>query len=217
VGRETIKLHGHSHVREQIAGLTFLVSPTAFFQTNALAAATLVDMVLAEAPAASSLRVADLYAGSGLFTLVLAARGHLVTAVEESAQAVEDGRANARLNRLDDRVRFICGRVEAVLPRLAKLGADLAIIDPPRAGCPPAVLAMLLDQRPPLLLYISCNPEALARELPAIIAAGYTVRRVQPLDMFPHTTHIETVVSLAAEGAERRQSVRDKYVVAPYR
>jgi 23S rRNA (uracil1939-C5)-methyltransferase len=204
VGRETLRLDGHSHVREQIAAITYRVSPTAFFQTNAAVAATLVDLVLAEAPSTPPLEIVDLYAGSGLFSLPLAARGHRVTAVEESAQAIEDGRANATLNRLDARTMFMRARVEDAMPRLAKTRWDLAVIDPPRAGCPPEVLRQLVrDVRPAALVYVSCNPEALARELPPMIDAGYQVRRVQPVDMFPHTTHIETVVGLSFD---RRQT-----------
>jgi 23S rRNA (uracil1939-C5)-methyltransferase len=212
IGRETIRLEGHPHVREQIAGIKFLVSPTAFFQTNAIVAATLVDLVLAHAPAEPSLQIADLYSGSGLFTLPLAARGHRVTAIEENARAVEDGQANARLNRLEDRVRFHRGRLEEAIPRLGRSQWDLAVIDPPRDGCPPDVLHRLLrEMRPPAVVYVSCNPEALAGELPVMLDAGYSVRRVQPVDMFPHTTHIETVVRLIGDrGSGIRSGIRDQ-------
>lgn len=198
VGRETINLDGRAHVREQVAGVSFLVSPTAFFQTNAIVAATLVDLVLAHIPAAPPLHIADLYSGSGLFALPLAARGHRVTAVEESEHAVRDGEANVRLNRLSaERVRFVRSRVEDALGRLEKMRFDVAVIDPPRAGCPPAVINALFSANgPPRVVYVSCNPEALARELPAILDRGYLIQRVQPVDMFAHTTHIELVVSL---------------------
>jgi 23S rRNA (uracil1939-C5)-methyltransferase len=200
VGRETLQLAGHGHVREQIAGIKFLVSPTTFFQTNASVASTLVDLVLAHAPATTPLQAADLYSGSGLFTLPLAARGHHVTAVEENAQAVEDGKVNARVNRLEDRVRFIRARVEDALPRLSRSRFDVAVIDPPRTGCPPATLRTLFkDVRPGSVAYVSCNPEALASELRIALDAGYSVRRLQPIDMFPHTTHIETIVTLSTE------------------
>ncbi len=196
VGRETIRLDGRAHVRERIGGHSFLVSPTAFFQTNADASATLVDLVSAFAPHAPRLRVLDLYAGSGLFTVPLAARGHQVTAVEENPQAVEDAGANLRLNRIDG-VRVVRARVEEALPRLAREHVDLAILDPPRQGCPPEVIATLFGQiAPARVAYVSCDPEALASELPAILAHGYAVERVQPVDMFPHTTHIETLVTL---------------------
>jgi 23S rRNA (uracil1939-C5)-methyltransferase len=198
VGRETLKLDGHAHVREHVGGVSFLISPTAFFQTNVHAAARLVDLVIAHVPSTPALQIADLYCGSGLFALSLAARGHRVIAVEESAQAVKDGEANLRLNRLSsDRVQFMASRVEDALGRLVKTAFDFAVIDPPRAGCPASVLRTLFTQSgPPKVCYVSCNPEALARELPQIVERGYRVRRMQPVDMFPHTTHIETVVSL---------------------
>jgi 23S rRNA (uracil1939-C5)-methyltransferase len=198
VGRETLKLDGHAHVREEVGGVSFLISPTAFFQSNALAAATLVDAVLNHAPPSPALQIADLYCGSGLFSLPLAVRGHRVTAVEENAQAVKDGEANVRLNRLQpDRVRFVTARVEDALARLARTAFDLAVIDPPRAGCPPSVIRALFSvDGPRRVAYVSCNPEALAAELPQIVKSGYKIRRVQPIDMFPHTTHIETLVTL---------------------
>jgi 23S rRNA (uracil1939-C5)-methyltransferase len=197
VGRETLRIYGRPNVRETIGPISYLVSPTAFFQTNAVVASTLVDLVLAHAPPETPLDVIDLYAGSGLFTLPLAARGHRVTAIEESEQAVRDGQANARLNRLEQRARFVRARVEDALPRHARLRWDLAVVDPPRSGCPPDVVHRLFNEmRPARVAYVSCNPEALARELPAILASGYGVTRVQPVDMFPHTTHIETVVTL---------------------
>ena len=102
VGRTTIRLDGHAHVRERLVGPTFLVSPTAFFQTNPVAAAALVDLVL-EAAGPAPRRVLDLYAGSGLFTLALAMRGHQVTAVEENRQAMRDAARNVEVNRLDER------------------------------------------------------------------------------------------------------------------
>ena len=205
IGRETLKLDGHARVREEVAGVSFLISPVAFFQTNVLAAATLVGLVLDQAPASPPLQIADLYCGTGLFALPLAARGHRVTAVEENAQAVKDGEANVRLNRLPaERVRFAAARVEDALAALSKTRFDFTVIDPPRAGCPPAVIDALFSRDgPKRVAYVSCNPEALAREMPQMLEAGYRVRRVQPVDMFPHTTHIETVVSLTSDSLER--------------
>ena len=140
----------------------------------------------------------DLYAGSGLFALPLAARGHDVIAVEENLQAVRDADANLRLNKIPSgRVRLQAGRVEDALKSLSRDPFDLIVLDPPRQGCPPAVARQLFGRmRAPLAIYISCNPEALAEELPAIREHGYEIVRVQPVDMFPHTTHIETVVLL---------------------
>jgi 23S rRNA (uracil1939-C5)-methyltransferase len=201
VGRETIRLDGRAHVRERIGGQSYLVSPTAFFQTNADAAEILLNLVTAPAPARSPSRMLDLYAGSGLFTVALAARGHRLTAIEENARAVEDAAANLRLNRVE--ARLIHARVEDALPRLGRARVDLAVLDPPRQGCPPAVIEGLFGRiAPSRVAYVSCNPDALASELPAILDRGYAIDHVQPVDMFPHTTHTETLVTLRNTGAQ---------------
>ncbi|MGE0041974.1 MAG: 23S rRNA (uracil(1939)-C(5))-methyltransferase RlmD [Vicinamibacterales bacterium] len=201
VGRETIRLDGRAHVREDRLGTPFLVSPIAFFQTNPDQAAVLVDEVIegaiGDAPPDRTL-VLDLYAGSGLFALPLAVRGCTVTAVEGNRQATSDAEANARLNRLPDgRLRVLSADVEQALGRLSRARFDAVVMDPPRAGCPDQVLdAVFGDLAPPRAVYVSCNPDALAAELPRIVDHGYAVVRVQPVDMFPHTDHIETVVTL---------------------
>ncbi len=202
VGRETLVVSGRGQVRETRLGPAFLVSPAAFFQTNVDAAAVLLGETLAAAPAEPRLRVLDLYSGSGLFGLPLALRGHAVTMVEENAQAIRDAAENLRANRVPaSRVRTICGRVEDVLAR-ATPAADLVILDPPRDGCPPQVIeAVFRGVRPPRAIYVSCNPDALAAELPAIADAGYRVTRVLPVDMFPHTEHVEGCVFLEARSS----------------
>lgn len=206
VGRETMRLAGRSHVRESVAGASFLVSPTAFFQTNVEAAEAIVQLVLDAAVDGTALNVLDLYGGSGLFTIPLARRGHRVTLVEENRQAVHDAEANLRLNRIaPDAVRTIAARVEDALPRLRRDPVDLVVLDPPRQGCPPDVLHRIFGQiRPTRAVYVSCNPEALAAELPEILDAGYAASRVQVVDMFPHTAHIEAVVHLEAKRAPGR-------------
>ena len=199
VGDETIKIEGRSHVKEVVAGMSYLVSPTAFFQTNVGAAAHLVGIVLQETR--SSERVLDLYCGSGLFSLQLAAAGAKVTAVEENRQAIADAETNARLNRMvPGQIRFIAGRVEDALVRVARDRWDAVVLDPPRQGCPTEVLSAVFEQiRPRKVVYVSCNPNALAEELPGILNTGYRVALVQPVDMFPHTDHIETVMALTRE------------------
>jgi 23S rRNA (uracil1939-C5)-methyltransferase len=195
IGDETIKIAGRSHVRETVGGVSYLVSPTAFFQTNVGAAGLLVDLVV---EAAAGRQVLDLYCGSGLFALPLAQAGAQVTAVEDNRQAIEDANANMRLNRMaSDTVRFIAARVEEAITRLAGDRWDAVVLDPPRHGCPPSVLAAVFERiRPARAVYVSCNPDALAKELPVILRAGYRAARVQAVDMFPHTNHIETVVVL---------------------
>jgi 23S rRNA (uracil1939-C5)-methyltransferase len=206
IGRETVRLAGRSHVKETVNGFSYLLSPTTFFQTNVDAADVIVRLVLEAIPETTAQRVLDLYAGSGLFTVPLAARGHLVTAVEENRQAMEDADANLRLNRVGtDNVRLNPSRVEDALLRLGD-AFDVVILDPPRQGCTPEVIQRVFGtSKLRRAVYVSCNPEALAAELPLILDAGFTVDRVQPVDMFPHTTHIETVVTFSRPSAPRKR------------
>ena len=193
-GRTTRHLTGSTRMREEVAGASLLTSPTAFFQTNVEAADALVGLVLAAMSSES--RVLDLYAGSGLFAIPLAAAGHEVLAIEENRAAVADGEAALMLNPVArPRCRFLSRRVEAALPPLR--GADAVILDPPREGCSPSVLREVFGRlKPRRAVYVSCNPEALARELRPICRYGYQVVSLQPVDMFPHTAHIETVAVL---------------------
>jgi 23S rRNA (uracil1939-C5)-methyltransferase len=193
-GPHTRRLHGTDRLREEVGGVSFLVSPTAFFQTNVAAAELLVRLVLEAVPADAP--VLDLYAGAGLFALTLARRGHAVTAVEENRDAVTDGQASQRLNGIPgDRCRWIAAPVETAVKKLQATGA--VVFDPPREGCAPGVLdAVFRERGPSIAVYVSCNPETLGRDLRAVAFHGYEIRSVQPVDMFPHTPHIETVVVL---------------------
>jgi 23S rRNA (uracil1939-C5)-methyltransferase len=199
VGPETIRIHGRSHVRETVGGLSYLISPSAFFQTNVRAAAVLQRCVIESLTGAPS--VLDLYCGSGLFGLVLASAGTRVTGIDENRQAIRDAEANLRLNRIPDRrVRFILGRVEESLIKSGRGSWDAVILDPPRQGCPKPILTGVFERiAPPRAIYVSCNPDTLAVELPIILDAGYRVERVEAVDMFPHTDHIETVVRLVRQ------------------
>jgi 23S rRNA (uracil-5-)-methyltransferase RumA len=207
VGDETIRIAGRSSIRENALGPAFLVSPTAFFQTNPEAAAALLHDVLAQVgDADESSVVADLYAGSGLFAIPLALRGHTVVAIEENGQAVRDGETNARLNRVaTGGLRFVRGRVEGAADRLGRTRPRVVVLDPPRQGCGPGVIRRVFTGiAPARAIYVSCDPVSLARDLVDITDAGYTVLRAQPVDMFPHTPHIETVVTLVRSSAAPR-------------
>jgi 23S rRNA (uracil1939-C5)-methyltransferase len=194
-GPETRRITGTDRLREDVSGTAFLISPTAFFQTNVKAAEILVRLVLDAVPITAT--VLDLYAGSGLFALPLAHRGHQVVAVEANPAAVADGEASLRLNRIPDgRCRFIARPVDAVTRR--SIGADAVVLDPPREGCEASVLDDVFGRiRPATAVYVSCHPETLARDLTRVVRHGYEVRSLQPVDMFPHTPHVETVVVIA--------------------
>jgi 23S rRNA (uracil1939-C5)-methyltransferase len=197
VGGETIRIDGRSHVREVVGGISYLIAPTAFFQTNVRAAGVLQECVVRSMSGAE--RVLDLYCGSGLFSLPLAAAGARVTGVEENRQAIADAEANARLNRIPaGRTRFMAARVEDAVHALERERWDAVILDPPRQGCSDAVLeAVFQVVAPPRVTYVSCNPEALAAELPGIVQCGYRIDGFDAVDMFPHTEHIEAVVRLS--------------------
>ncbi|MCO5165492.1 MAG: 23S rRNA (uracil(1939)-C(5))-methyltransferase RlmD [Planctomycetes bacterium] len=205
LGPETRRLHGRERLLEEVAGARFLVSPAAFFQTNVRAAALLVDAVLARVPDDRA-PVLDLFSGVGLFSLPLARRGHPVLAVEESAAAVRDGAASLRLNDLSG-LRFVAERAQAAARRLRDEGRTFpsVVLDPPREGCPPGLLDVVLGGLAPArVVYVSCNPEALARDLAHADRLGWRAAHVQPVDMFPHTGHVEAVALLEPPPRRRR-------------
>ena len=199
LGDRPLHIHGPTHLRESIAGIVMRLSPSAFFQTNPVAARVLVEEVLAQAALMEGdLQVLDLYAGSGLFALPLARAGHRVIAVEENPQAVRDGIANAAGNRIPrEQLSFVTARTGAYLRRV-RVQPDLVVLDPPRQGCGDDVIdEVFVRLQPARAVYVSCNPEAFAGELPRILMAGYNVNRVLPVDMFPHTEHVELVATLS--------------------
>jgi len=197
VGERTVHIDGRTHVREVVGGISYQISPSAFFQTNVRAATSLQRYVVKSV--AGSDRALDLYCGSGLFSLPLAATGVRVSGVEENRQAIEDAEANARLNKIPaSRCRFIAARVEDRVRSVARDTWDAVILDPPRQGCTDEVLeAVFQDMAPPRVTYVSCNPDALAAELPGILQCGYEVDDFRAVDMFPHTDHIEAIVQLS--------------------
>jgi 23S rRNA (uracil1939-C5)-methyltransferase len=202
-GTETRHIAGPERLREDVGTAFFLISPTAFFQTNVRAARILVEQVLAAVP--KDARVLDLYAGAGLFALPLALSGHVVVAIEENRDAVVDGQASLRLSRVPERqCRFIAKPVELALGRTRDVALqefDAVVLDPPREGCQSSVIDRVFGQQGPArAVYVSCDPESLARDLARITACGYRIASLQPVDMFPHTPHIETVAVLSRTG-----------------
>ncbi|HEV8530781.1 MAG TPA: 23S rRNA (uracil(1939)-C(5))-methyltransferase RlmD [Methylomirabilota bacterium] len=197
VGIEEHLLGGRDHIRESVGGLTFQVSANSFFQTNSAQTERLFTIVLEAAALTGGETVFDLYAGTGAISLLLAQRSRWVYGVEVAQAAVDDAARNAAANGISN-CTFLAGEVRFVLPELIAQGvtAQVVVADPPRAGFHPKALASLARLAPARISYVSCNPATLARDLGDLARAGYRVEWVQPVDMFPHTPHIEAVARL---------------------
>jgi 23S rRNA (uracil1939-C5)-methyltransferase len=183
-------------MEECLAGASFRMRPSSFFQTNTAQAEQMARLVLERVPAGRDSTWVDAYCGVGTFARLMAPVTGCVIAIEESASAVRD----ARQNLFDTpNVVLVQGKVEDVLPILEQR-LDGLVIDPPRAGCRRPVLDALVARRLPRVIYISCHPDTLARDLALLCleTRAYAVASVQPLDMFPQTAHIETVTLLEA-------------------
>jgi 23S rRNA (uracil1939-C5)-methyltransferase len=188
---------GASHLIEELGGIAFHLRPTTFFQVNAAAAETLLQLVRDGLALRGGERLLDLYSGAGTFTLPLALGAAEVVGVEEVAGAVEDGRTTARENGVAN-ARFEIGQVERALVRLEG-PFDAVVLDPPRRGCHPRGLEQVLRLAPARIAYVSCHPATLARDLKLLVAGGYHVAGVRPVDLFPQTAHIESVCVLVRE------------------
>lgn len=180
---------------ERLAGIRFGLSPLSFFQVNREQADKLVATVQERLELQGGEQVLDAYCGVGTLTLSLAGRAKRLVGVESFPTAVEDAKKNARLNGINN-CRFLAGLAEQILPTLSQR-FDAVILDPPRAGCQPAVIKAVERMKIPRVVYVSCEPSTLARDLARFQQAGYRVERVQPLDMFPQTYHVECVVLMS--------------------
>jgi 23S rRNA (uracil1939-C5)-methyltransferase len=194
-------LHGEAFIVERLLGLEFEAGSNAFLQTNSRQAEALYGAALECAGTSANDTVVDLYSGTGTLTLLLARVARDVVGVESVAEAVEAARRNARRNALGN-ARFECGEARAVLrgwARGERSGAprpDVVVVDPPRAGLHPRVVARACELQPRRVVYVSCNPATLARDLKDFALGGYTLAEIRPFDMFPHTPHIECVARL---------------------
>jgi 23S rRNA (uracil1939-C5)-methyltransferase len=197
VGSEEHVLLGGDHITESLGGLRFQISANSFFQTNTEQAERLFALVLQACELGGAETVIDLYSGTGAISLLLARRCRRVYGIEVAAAAVADAVGNARVNGIDN-CTFLTGEVRYVLPALLRDGvrADVVVADPPRAGFHPKALAALVTLAPARLVYVSCNPATLARDVGELLRHGYRLEWVQPVDMFPQTPHIEAVARL---------------------
>lgn len=191
----TVPLWGATYFDARFAGFRFRLAPLTFFQVNEPAAETLVELVLDALGPLEGKSVLDVYAGAGTFTLPIAARAGQVLALENDPAAIDDASHNARANNLLN-VHVLAGDAEDELNGLPRHAADAAVLDPPRAGVTEQVVEELARIDVPRIVYVSCDPATLARDLRRFAERNYTVASVQPIDLFPQTFHIESVAVL---------------------
>jgi len=196
-GGHTELLAGADRLEEHIGSMQIMLSPQAFLQTNTEMAERLYEVAVEYAGLAGVERVYDLYSGIGTIALMLAPRVAEVWGLEVVEEAVADAIANARTNEITN-ARFFAGDVRLALRELvAQAGSpDLVVVDPPRSGLSQKVVRRIIEASPQRIVYVSCNPTTLAPNAAQLVQAGYELRRVRPVDMFPHTPHIECVAEL---------------------
>ena len=196
-GPESKVLYGSGRMTDYIAGLTFELSPVSFLQVNTKQTEVLYEKALEYADIGKEDIVFDIYSGIGTISLFLAQKAKKVYGIEIVKPAVDDANHNAELNGITN-VEFHSGRAEKVVPRLYESGirADVVVVDPPRKGCEEVVLDTIAHMKPKRIVYVSCKPSTLARDLAYLKRKGYITQKVQPVDLFPHSTHVETVCLL---------------------
>jgi len=198
MGPQVKVLAGRGHVYQTVLGKTFRVAAPSFFQVNVPQAEELCRKILKHVAPLGDEVLLDLYSGVGMISLLMAPFVQQVTAVESDATAVEDARVNAQEQDVRN-VEFICDDVNRAVNRVAS--ADIVILDPPRKGCPADTLRRIATLRPRRIIYVSCNPATLARDLATLEQSGYVTHEVEPVDMFPQTFHVEVIARLGPLGS----------------
>ncbi|SEO05211.1 23S rRNA (uracil1939-C5)-methyltransferase [Amphibacillus marinus] len=197
LGRRTKCLWGKEYIYDTIGEIKFAISAKSFYQVNPTQTKALYDKTLAFANLTGGETVIDAYCGIGTISLFLAERAKKVYGVEIVPEAIEDAKQNAKLNGIRN-TEFVVGQAEKVMPWWTAQGLkpDVIVVDPPRKGCDEALLQAMLQMKPDRIVYVSCNPSTLARDLQILEDGGYQTQKVQPVDMFPQTAHVETLVKL---------------------
>lgn len=194
LGKESIQLYGKPYITDKIGDLMFEISLHSFYQVNPVQTKRLYDKVVEFAEFHGTETVFDLYCGIGTIALYVARHVKKVIGVECVPAAIENAKRNAELNGIQN-ADFLVGKTEEEAKKLGR--ADVVIVDPPRKGCDMALLQAMRDIAPEKIVYVSCNPATLARDLQILQEFGYTTVKAQPLDMFHRTAHVETVVLMS--------------------
>ena len=197
LGEEAIVLYGEDKYRDELMGNTFEISHRSFYQVNPLQTEKLYQTVLDFAAMTGEETVIDAYCGIGTITLALAKKAKEVYGIEIVEMAVEDAKRNAALNGVEN-VTYQLGAAEEVMLKWAEeeRTADLLVVDPPRKGLEGQFIDAVLEMKPSKMVYVSCNPATLARDLALLAEGGYNVEKIQPVDLFPQTNHVESVTLL---------------------
>ncbi len=209
-GPESTLLYGEPYLEDRIGDVRYQISARSFYQVNPVQTEKLYRTALEFAGLTGKETVWDLYCGIGTISLFLARKAAKVYGVEIIPEAIEDARRNAGLNGIQN-AEFFVGKAEEVLPEKCRNGhlrADVIVVDPPRKGCEEAVLETMIQMEPERIVYVSCDPATLARDLKILCGRGYRLERVRPCDMFPHSVHVETVVRLSKGDIDRDSSER---------
>ncbi len=203
LGNKNITLWGADTICDSILGLSFSISPHSFFQVNPTQTEVLYKKAIELADLDGNQTVLDIYCGIGTISLFAAKTAKNVIGVEIVDAAITDAKQNARHNKLEN-TEFFCGAAEEVVPRLIKGGKtpDVVIIDPPRKGSDEKTLSAIVKANPERIVYVSCNPATLARDVKFLTESGYGFVSATPVDMFPNTSHVETVALLSQRNAK---------------
>ena len=209
--RENV-LYGTGKIEDELCGLTFRISPRSFYQINPVQTEVLYNTAMEYADMSGREKVIDAYCGIGTIGLVASKRAGEVIGVELNRDAVHDAISNAKRNGIKN-VRFFCDDAGEFMLGMAQDGekADIVFMDPPRAGSDECFLSSLVTLAPKKIVYISCNPETQQRDLRFLTKRGYKVEKIQPVDMFPHTNHVETVVLLSHKKPDGHINVKVEF------
>ena len=195
MGNKTRLLYGKTTIKDRLGTLKFNISAQSFFQVNSAQAEKLYNKAIEFAALSGGETVVDCYCGTGTISLYLAKHAQKVYGIEIIASAIEDAKRNAEDNRCDN-AEFILGDAAVKMQELVEQGVrpEVVLLDPPRSGCEEKVLAAIAQVMPQRIVYVSCNPASLARDLAYLEQNGYQAEVAQPVDMFPMTHHVEIVV-----------------------
>ena len=198
LGEKSVCIYGREYIEDMIGPFRFRISSLSFFQVNPVQTEVLYMKALEYAGLTGNETVFDLYCGTGTISMFLSQKAAKVYGVEVVEEAIEYAKINAEINGVSN-VEFIAGQAEDVIPEMYEKGlnADVVVVDPPRKGCDESLLSTLVEMQPERIVYVSCNPSTLARDLKYLSENGFKAVEVQPVDMFPWSWHVESIVLMS--------------------